>query len=198
MGLGGLPEGLAAAVGVVLSATAAGFGLQRLAGLPLPRHPIERVLVAFAVGSILAALAILAVGSVRLPPTPVWTAALVLGSGWSCWKAAGALRTSPALRARVLEPRRCLHAVLSARPELRVEGEDIVLEVQEPHVDELEGPPMSGLVRLFSGIWLRAMRRTQSTAASLELSVGGRPVQAQVTSVSREGNEVRFTLELSD
>lgn len=95
-----------------------------------------------------------------------------------------------------LEPDRCLRAVLSAQPQLRVEGEDIVLEVDDPHVDELEGPAMSGLVRLFSGIWLRAMRRTQSTAASLEFSVGGRPLRGQVTEVSQHGDEIQMTMRL--
>ena len=95
-----------------------------------------------------------------------------------------------------LEPDRCLRAVLSAQPQLRVEGEDIVLEVDDPHVDELDGPAMSGLVRLFSGLWLRAMRLTQSTAASLEFSVGGRPLRGQVTEVRQHGDEIQMTLRL--
>jgi hypothetical protein len=96
-----------------------------------------------------------------------------------------------------LEPR-CLRATLSATPELRVEGDDIVLEVLEPRVEELEGPPAPGLYRLFSGTWLRAMNRTQSTAASLELAIGGRPLHAQVTAARRVGDLIQLTLRLAE
>jgi hypothetical protein len=88
----------------------------------------------------------------------------------------------------------CLRALLSATPGLRVQGERIVLEVDEVHVDELEGPSWAGLARLFSGIWLGALERTQSIAGTLELSVGDRPVRARVTDVTRTGDLVDLAL----
>lgn len=95
-----------------------------------------------------------------------------------------------------LEPGHCLRATLSATPELRVAGDDIQLDVLEPRVEELEGPRLAGLYRLFSGAWLRAMQRTQSTAASLEFTVGGRPLHGQVVAARRQGDLVQLTLQL--
>lgn len=92
---------------------------------------------------------------------------------------------------------RCLHAVLGAEPLLRTEDEQIVLELDEVRVEELEGPPLAGLARLFSGIWLRAMRRTQSTAGALEFVVGGQPMRGQVIDIARSGDLVALELSLT-
>jgi hypothetical protein len=40
------------------------------------------------------------------------------------------------------------------------------------------------------------MDRTQSTAGSLEFSVGGRPMRGQVTGVAQEGDEIQMTMRL--
>lgn len=96
-----------------------------------------------------------------------------------------------------LEPR-CLRALLTARPSLSVEEERLLLEVDDVRVDELEGPPFAGLVRLFARIWVRAIERTQSTAASLDIAIAGRPLQAIIRSAEREGDEVRMSLDFAD
>lgn len=96
-----------------------------------------------------------------------------------------------------LEPR-CLRALLSARPTLSVEGDELLLEVEEVVIDELEGPPMAGLVRLFARTWVRAMERTQSTAAELDVAIAGRPLRAVVRSAERDGDEVEMSLDFVD
>lgn len=97
-----------------------------------------------------------------------------------------------------LEPGRCLRATLSATPELRVAGSDLQLDVLEPEVEELEGPRLAGLYRLFSGAWLRALQRTQSTAGSLEFTVGERPLHGQVVAARRQGDLIQLTLQLAE
>ncbi len=91
---------------------------------------------------------------------------------------------------------RCLRAVMSARPELHVRGGELVLDVQDRHVDELEGPPMAEVARWFAPIWLRAMNHTGAAASTLRLEVAGRPLRAEVVDIERLGGAVRLELDL--
>jgi hypothetical protein len=91
---------------------------------------------------------------------------------------------------------RCLRAVLSARPDLRLEGGEVVLDVQDRHVDVLEGPPMAEIARWFAPIWLRAMNHAQRVASTFVLDAGGRPLRARVISIERTGDAIRLGLDL--
>ena len=96
-----------------------------------------------------------------------------------------------------MEPR-CLRAVLAARPEFGVEDDEISLDVEDATVVELEGPPMERIARWVARLWLRAAELTQSTASTLEFSVGGRSLRGRVTGVERDGDELRMSLALVD
>jgi hypothetical protein len=94
-----------------------------------------------------------------------------------------------------LEPR-CLHAVIAARPELRLEGGELVLEVRDRRVEELEGPPLAEVARWLAPLWLRALSSTQSVASTFALEAGGRSLSARVTDVSITGAAVRLRVDL--
>ncbi len=92
----------------------------------------------------------------------------------------------------------CLRATLASAPLLSVAENRLQLEIEEVHVEELEGPPWAGLARLFSRVWLRAIERTQSTAAALEFSVGGRQIRGRITSVERQGDRLQLLVALDN
>lgn len=94
-----------------------------------------------------------------------------------------------------LEPR-CLRAVIAARPELRLQAGELVLEVQDRRVAELEGPPLAEVARWFAPLWLRALSSTQTAASTFALEAGGRSLSAHVTDVAISGSAVRLRVDL--
>lgn len=93
--------------------------------------------------------------------------------------------------------RPCARVVLGATPSLSVEGGQLRVEVTDGHLESVDGEAIVQVGALLTGMWTRAFELSDEMAGGARLTVAGQPLDAELTSISRDGDLFHATARLS-